>query len=491
MPENTPAGFVDKYHPVYERAANSMVFRNYLRYIYHSSLSLLNEKGWNSFTKDNPKVLLCGAGSSTTANEYAHFVAKNTKSASLNILDFSDYPLKKSKEKLAESQVDHNNLTINFIRANALQIPLADNSIDHIETDCFIQFFTLEQRENLVKEWMRVLKPGGTITTREFIKRDTPISKLLHHINGKLFARILGVQMQGMTASSLENLFKNDQLESQISAAKIPFTGLHYPAFRFITARKKELTNSSEIRFPINQLSSLHENRKLSKVWGWDNIKWHVDNKCLNFMRVIFPHGLAGPMHDWRRLGLRSGAGFLTSNGVSSADHYKLSYKIRFPNGFDFVRGGKLPGLYGGTAPTGGEKANGINGFTSRIMWRENGNGEVYLYAPQESNNDPSIKYDRKWGMSLGRGNWQFRADDQWHTIEQEVYLNTPGKNDGRVSILYDGLPVFNNLNIVFRHDDSLKIDGLCFSTFFGGNDISWASPKETHVDFADFIMSE
>lgn len=243
MPENTSTEFRDKYHPIYEKGTNSMIFRNYLRYIYQSSFGLLKEKGWNSFAKDKPNVLLCGVGSSTTANEFAHFVAKNSSQASLNILDFSEHPLEKSKSKLAENAKDLENLSINFIRANALQIPLADGSIDHIETDCFIQFFTPEQRAVLIKEWLRVLKPGGTITTREFIKRDTPVSKILYDINSKLMARLLGVQIHEMTPRNLDDLFKNDQLDSQVSAAKIPFTGLHYPAFRFVTARKRPISS--------------------------------------------------------------------------------------------------------------------------------------------------------------------------------------------------------------------------------------------------------
>ena len=47
-----------------------------------------------------------------------------------------------------------------------------------------------------------------------------------------------------------------------------------------------------------------------------------------------------------------------------------LSYRVKFKNGFDFVRGGKLPGLAGGTAPTGSSPADGTNGWSGRMMWR-------------------------------------------------------------------------------------------------------------------------
>jgi len=47
-----------------------------------------------------------------------------------------------------------------------------------------------------------------------------------------------------------------------------------------------------------------------------------------------------------------------------------LRYRFKFRNGFDFVRGGKLPGFAGGSAPTGNRQADGSNGFAARMMWR-------------------------------------------------------------------------------------------------------------------------
>ncbi len=46
-----------------------------------------------------------------------------------------------------------------------------------------------------------------------------------------------------------------------------------------------------------------------------------------------------------------------------------FEYGIMFGKNFDFVRGGKLPGLGGGTAPGGGSTDK--NGFSARLMWRE------------------------------------------------------------------------------------------------------------------------
>jgi hypothetical protein len=75
-----------------------------------------------------------------------------------------------------------------------------------------------------------------------------------------------------------------------------------------------------------------------------------------------------------------------------------LTYQVRFPEGFDFVKGGKLPGLYGGTEHSGGDTPDGTNGLSTRYMWRTGGEGEVYAYLPTSKDE----------GTSLGRGCWKF-----------------------------------------------------------------------------------
>lgn len=61
-----------------------------------------------------------------------------------------------------------------------------------------------------------------------------------------------------------------------------------------------------------------------------------------------------------------------------------ISYDVGFPDGFNWVLGGKLPGVYGALpndgSPrqgcSGGNQSNGESCFTMRLMWRRNGIGE-------------------------------------------------------------------------------------------------------------------
>jgi hypothetical protein len=195
-------------------------------------------------------------------------------------------------------------------------------------------------------------------------------------------------------------------------------------------------------------------------------------------LRVTYPAGSAS-----NRAAAEDGA---ANGGVQaylrlpngSVDQARLRYYVRFQPGFDFVKGGKLPGLYGGTVTSGGHIPNGTNGFSTRYMWRTGGAGEVYAYLPS------SVDH----GTSLGRGSWQF-TPGQWTPIEQEVRLNSPGQADGSVTVWVNGTQVFQQSGMVYRTTRSVKIDGLFFSTFFGGGDSSWASPSDQYAEFAAFSM--
>lgn len=169
---------------------------------------------------------------------------------------------------------------------------------------------------------------------------------------------------------------------------------------------------------------------------------------------------------------------YLAWRGGPVDDAY-LRYYVRFPEGFDFVKGGKMPGLYGGRVNDGRKIPDGTNGFSTRYMWRTGGAGEVYAYLPT------SIAH----GTSLGRGDWTWPTG-VWIEVEQHVRLNSPGETDGRVQVWLNGILVFEQTGLTFRTVPTLQIEGLFFSTFFGGGDASWATPRDQYADFAGFELA-
>ncbi len=99
-----------------------------------------------------------------------------------------------------------------------------------------------------------------------------------------------------------------------------------------------------------------------------------------------FPAGTVDPSST-------SGFSFYTQGAQNSVDvtgakEVLFSYSVFFKSGFQFQKGGKMPGLYGGTSLamakscSGGRQHNRDECFSVRLMWRTNGMGELYNYYP-------------------------------------------------------------------------------------------------------------
>lgn len=214
-------------------------------------------------------------------------------------------------------------------------------------------------------------------------------------------------------------------------------------------------------------------------AWGEENFEVRSAPNGSDVLRVHYPKGSATPSVS-RKEGVPIGGGqFYADLSLPPQDSLRLGYSVRFSDNFDFVKGGKLPGLFGGQGASGGNIPDGTDGFSTRLMWRREGEGEVYAYLPTS----------KGYGTSIGRGAWTFEPG-QWHHVEQEVVLNEPGQSDGQVRVWHDGNLVLEQRDLTFRTTDELKLDGVFFSTFFGGGDRSWATPKDVYADFANFSVS-
>ncbi len=161
-----------------------------------------------------------------------------------------------------------------------------------------------------------------------------------------------------------------------------------------------------------------------------------------------------------------------------SASDVTMSYRLLLEPGWEFVKGGKLPGLAGGSAPTGGAGGNGSDGFSARLMWRTNGSLVVYAYHPDR----PS-----QWGEDFVTT--ATLPVGEWVTLTERVTMNTPGQSDGAVQVWVNGNMVLNQGGIRWRTDESFGIDLLLFSTFYGGGDSSWSPSGARFAQFDDFTI--
>ena len=166
-------------------------------------------------------------------------------------------------------------------------------------------------------------------------------------------------------------------------------------------------------------------------------------------------------------------------------DEYYFSYRVKFEKDFDFIKGGKLPGLAGGKANCGGDVPDGYDGWSARMMFWDEGKLSFYLYYPDQSS---------KWGERLFLKNSDKDtlqvARGKWHTITQHIKMNTPGKKDGIIEAWFDGQKAYSQDTLLFRRDIKLQIDQVFYSVFMGGDDLSWTSAEDQYICFDDFRVS-
>lgn len=199
-----------------------------------------------------------------------------------------------------------------------------------------------------------------------------------------------------------------------------------------------------------------------------------------------------------------SGASWFWKDFGKHQDLY-LSYWVKFQDGFDFRAGGKMHGLTGGKANTGGNKPGGHDGWSSRMHWGKNGIIKQYIYHKDQAGqygdvifweHNPKPFYigiDRPVEPPHQRA--VFAEPGKWHFIEMRVVVNDIGEKNGCVQSWFDGELVLEVYGLEFRDtqctENQLLVDAMYFSTFFGGNDDRYRPVKDEFAFFDDFMVTE
>ncbi|GEM_PF-234497 len=153
-----------------------------------------------------------------------------------------------------------------------------------------------------------------------------------------------------------------------------------------------------------------------------------------------------------------------------------LSFDVRFEEGFEFVLGGKLHGLAPLNKVTGGGTRV-PEGWSARVMWREQGRGQTYLYDQED---------EVTFGVGSITDKPVFQAG-AWHHVTLQVSLNDEGASNGWSRLLVNGVPVMDTRQVEFRGlaTQESAIRKFLFSTFYGGSTTDW-SPSRPMVAWFD-----
>jgi len=190
----------------------------------------------------------------------------------------------------------------------------------------------------------------------------------------------------------------------------------------------------------------------------------------------------------------------LARSDIDERSYVRFEYHVMFDEQFDWVKVGKLPGLYGGP-----KACNIVKNacLTTRIMWY--GEGKLGINIRTGSDMTQSVchrdadimissgaknRCNPPYSMDIGVGGLFTVNTGKWINLTQIVRLNTIGSTDGELFVWKDSVLVVKSTKFVFRHSNTLKIEGLYFNSFFGGSGVLYAPTQEQRTFWRNFSMS-
>jgi hypothetical protein len=201
----------------------------------------------------------------------------------------------------------------------------------------------------------------------------------------------------------------------------------------------------------------------LASKWTGERRKTTMEGGTTVFTGTFLANQFGGPQGHTVRLMLPPGKDYI------------FEYRLRFDTGYDFSRGGKIPGLAGGSAPTGCVDTDG-SGFSARMMWRENGKLIGYIY-------DLDQRVDCGEGINTSI---TFKPGT-WYAMKEHVRVNTARNHDGILQIWVDGQLVIDEKNRAYMTEAPGRlINQVLFHAFFGGSTQDWAPSRQVSISFAD-----
>lgn len=302
----------------------------------------------------------------------------------------------------------------------------------------------------------------------------------------------------------------------------------------------KESGYSKKIDFKNHKIG-LYDLDTFVKDWGSEPRRGVAEKRCRivskngeRLLEITIPKGTES-----------DGGSFWRLNFPRNLSDATFEYDIMFGKDFDFVRGGKLPGLGGGESMGhGGTPEQYQNGFSARLMWREidfergglfkkpvtdemkrlkelikSKEGNDKLFDQINKISDEIIKYEwycrslviephkaflvqyvyypdkeGRFGENLAyrydndRNKKVFIEPNKWYNIKMRIKLSENPKEEDTILAWVNGKKVLDKKRNL-RNKKSYGINQVMFTLFFGGGDVTWHTKKDEKVYFRKFII--
>ncbi len=194
-------------------------------------------------------------------------------------------------------------------------------------------------------------------------------------------------------------------------------------------------------------------------------------------LRAFFPKG--------QILGWASG--FTWINPIKPSKATIMEYRVKFEKGFEWTKGGKLPGLCGGGQCVAGctDHQNQQKNFSTRLMWHQDGTMIAYPYWPENTSRCGGNWY---WMDPQKPANKLELKSDVWYTIRQELELGQANQKNSKMRIYVDDNLVLerNNIKLITEADATIRF--AYWTNYVGGSSVSSFAPKkDQYIFFDDF----
>lgn len=213
-------------------------------------------------------------------------------------------------------------------------------------------------------------------------------------------------------------------------------------------------------------------------VYGdWPNVKGPLKMLAPDGSCKVNDGAIYGYFPKGKILGYDSGFTWYSELDTPMAEG-TMEYDVYFQEGFDFTKGGKLPGVCGLDCPVGCSAVSPQRGWSTRLMWREGGGMVTYAYYPDKPK---AIRCGEDWRWS------KKVVPGRWFNVKIYTKINTPGKADGISKAYLDGELVMQKTGIMFRYNsaDSYTISRAYLTTYVGGSSVEMFAPS--HDQFIKF----